>query len=408
MKIIHTSDWHLGQDFYSYDRTEEHLSFLQQLRCIVEKEIPDALVISGDIFHTATPSNAIMKIFNDQLDSIRKICPSMTTIVIAGNHDSGSRLEIAQTLWEHLNVHIISKIQKEDQEVCLRRHIIPIKNRDNQICGYVVALPYIVPQAFPLLKPDTPREKRECVFLEMLSAEIEKINISHLPVVMMAHMAITGSDITGHDMIQGGMDYINVSELKVDFDYLALGHIHCPQMIRMNNDTACARYCGSPVPVSFDEKYVHSVSVVEIKGHKDKPVIKTIPIQNPWPLKTIPDIPTNFDDSLHVLESFPIDEKAYIRLQVKLSDVPPQNALERATRIVKDKQCRFCCFKWVKESQGRDAHVTFQDVDQIKTYSPLSVAEIYYQNKFGHPLQTEYKDMLAEIIQEVQCSQSKL
>ena len=113
MKIIHTSDWHLGQEFYSYDRTEEHEAFLQQLENIVAIEQPDALVISGDIYHNATPSNSVMKLFNDHLDEIRKACPSMQIIIIAGNHDSASRLDIFASAWRHMNVHVIGRIEKK-------------------------------------------------------------------------------------------------------------------------------------------------------------------------------------------------------------------------------------------------------------------------------------------------------
>ena len=67
MKILHTSDWHLGQEFYSFDRTEEHTSFLNQLKQIVTDEHPDVMVVSGDIYHNASPSNATMKLFTDHL-----------------------------------------------------------------------------------------------------------------------------------------------------------------------------------------------------------------------------------------------------------------------------------------------------------------------------------------------------
>lgn len=72
MKIIHTSDWHLGQEFYTYDRTQEHEAFLDQLAMIVREEKPDALVISGDIYHTSAPSNSVMRFFTDRLDRIRQ------------------------------------------------------------------------------------------------------------------------------------------------------------------------------------------------------------------------------------------------------------------------------------------------------------------------------------------------
>ena len=402
MKIIHTSDWHLGQEFYSFDRTEEHVSFLHQLQDIVAQEQPDALVVSGDIFHNATPSNAVMKLFHDHIDRIRSACPSMTIVIIAGNHDSSSRLEITRTLWEHLQVYVVGKIQRGEDGVDFKQHIIPVGSTGKGACGYIVALPFVVPQAFPLVKEDTPRNERQAVFLEQLAAAVEAVNGDELPVVMMAHMAIAGSDITGHDLNQGGMDYLDESELKVDYDYLALGHIHCPQTLHTQRELSCARYCGSPVAVNFDERYVHSVTVVELSGHHVQPNVRTLPIHNPWPLKTLPATPVDFEEGLNELSRFPDDEAAYIRLNVNLADVPPQNAFERANAIAHPKACRFCCFKWNKTTETVERKRIFDDIEQIKSHSPLSIAELYYENKFGVPLKEEYKEMLEEVIYEVQ------
>lgn len=96
----------------------------------------------------------------------------------------------------------------------------------------------------------------------------------------MAHLALTGSDITGHDDTVGGMDYLPIEALGDGYDYLALGHIHCPQTIR--NTQKHARYCGSPLPVSFDEAYPHSVTWVEIDRHGETPRIQTLSIENPF------------------------------------------------------------------------------------------------------------------------------
>ena len=446
MKILHTSDWHLGQEFYSYDRTEEHIAFLEQLKDIVEKEQPDVLAVAGDIYHNATPSNTVMRLFTDYLDRVRSACPTMKIVVIAGNHDSSSRLEVTRTLWSHLGVYIVGRIEKKDEGVDFDRLILPIEGREGEVMGYVVALPFTSPQSFPLIEENTPRELRQSLFLEALGHRVEALNTGGKPVVMMAHMAITGSDVTGHDLTQGGMDYIPISELKVGFDYLALGHIHCPQtlgtaapsihgtgsgstdderLVVTSMDSlekrsqfsvpsevtavgvesvphACARYCGSPIPVNFDERYVHSVTIVEIEKHGDQPLLRIIPIFNPWPLKTFPKEAQPFEEVLKELALFPDDEKAYLRLHVKLEDVPPQHALERAAEAVRNKKCRFCCFKWVYPEERSVKVRSFEDVEQIKSRSPLDIAELYYENKFGQPLSDDLKDMLKTVISEVQ------
>ena len=112
MKILHTSDWHLGHALYNYDRSEEQICFLNQLTGIVQEEQPDVMVVSGDIYHYSTPSAATQKMYTDGLLRIHQACPSMTIVVTAGNHDSSSKLEIDSNLWDHFRVKVIGHIER--------------------------------------------------------------------------------------------------------------------------------------------------------------------------------------------------------------------------------------------------------------------------------------------------------
>ena len=394
MKIIHTSDWHLGQEFYSYDRTEEHESFLCQLRNIVEEEQPDALVISGDIYHNATPSNTIMRLFSDHLDRIRQACPSMLIVVIAGNHDSASRLEISSTIWAHLNVHIIGRIERNQKgEIDFRRHIIPIQDK-----GYIVALPHVFPQNYPLLEENTPREERQTAFLQAMDKQVKDINTEKKPIVVAAHMAISGSDTEGHDLVRGNMDFVDADKLNIDFDYLALGHIHCPQNIKGSP----ARYCGTPIPVSFDENYPHSISIVTLSDSDKTPQIRTIEIDNPWPLKTIPKEAIPFEEAIEQLHGLSHDEKCYIRLHVQIDHHAPANAMEQVHLVTKGKAARFCCFKWEQKKHKTNGERQVLDVEQIKQLNPVEVAMLYYREKCGEEMNEKMQEMLQGIIQEIE------
>ena len=88
MKILHTSDWHLGHTLYNYDRTAEQQAFLRQLTRIVTEEQPDAMVVSGDIYHYSSPAAATQKMYTDAMLNIHQACPGMAIVVTAGNHDS--------------------------------------------------------------------------------------------------------------------------------------------------------------------------------------------------------------------------------------------------------------------------------------------------------------------------------
>ena len=394
---MHTSDWHLGQEFYSYNRIEEHESFLHQLETIVSEERPDVMVVCGDIYHNAVPSNAVMRLFTDSLDRIRLACPEMQIVVTAGNHDSSSRLEVSRALWQHLNVYVVGCIEKQNGEVNFSRHVIPVYNKEKKKAGYVVAMPHVFPQNYPLLSEEASHETRQSLFFKALAEYVESVNTEHLPIVMMAHMAVAGSDTSWREDSRGGIDFTDVADLHVKYDYLALGHIHYPQNIGGNH----VRYCGSPIPVSFDESYPHSVSVINIAEAGAVPEIHTIPIINPWPLITMPQEAVSFEESITLLEAFPPQEKAYIRLRVKLKDVAPGNALERADAAVKEKVCRFCCFKWEREQAENEVSRIDFGMEQIQQISPIEVARHYYHDTYGEIMGKDLEAMLQEVMNRI-------
>lgn len=160
MKFLHTSDWHLGHSLYNFDRSTEQQAFLKQLTEKVRTLQPDALLVSGDIYHYASPSTGTQRMYTDAMLAIHEACPSMQIIVTAGNHDSSSRLEIDRNLWERFQVHVIGNIERKNDRIAWEKHIIPLTNTSGQLTGYVVAVPHCYPQNFPALHPDIPREER--------------------------------------------------------------------------------------------------------------------------------------------------------------------------------------------------------------------------------------------------------
>ena len=399
MKLIHTSDWHLGHELFTYDRSEEQLSFLEQLREIVREEQPDALVVSGDIYHTSTPSNTTMRLFTNGLDQIRMACPTMQLVVTAGNHDSSSRLEVTRSIWEHLHVSIVGRIQRTPTGIDWDRHLIPIHSVAGELIGWIVAMPHVFPANYPGFEEGIPREERPRHFFQALGKRLCERNETHLPVVLMAHLAVAGSDTTGHDESRGGMDYVEMGLFDaIPYDYLALGHIHCPQNVCGTR----ARYCGSPLAVSFDETYPHSVTVVEIDAAGSVPRIRLHPIQNPWPLKTWPEEAVEIEKAFQLLETFPADEPCYLRLHVKRKDVVPTYALERAISLTASKQCRFCRFLWEESQHTAAGSARPLDVDQFQSLSPVEVAERYYQDTYGEEMDAELRQLLQQTLQDVQ------
>lgn len=391
MKIIHTSDWHLGHSLYDYDRTAEQTSFLLQLADIVEREQPDALIVSGDIYHYAIPSSSAQKMYTEGMLRIADRCQNMTIVVTAGNHDSAARLEINRTLWKRNRVNVIGSIEKKDNKINIDKHIISVET-NGKTKGYIIAVPHVYPQNFPSPedKKNTENIDKQKIFFQMLLDEVKSRNKENLPVVMMAHLAVSGSNASDQEYI-GQMEYVNLEDLGTGYDYLALGHIHHPQGVPAHNKHA--RYSGSPLPVSFDETYSHSVIVADIESGKE-PQIKFEEIHNPMPLITMPRNAVDFKEAIKILNEFDKSQYAYIQLRVLEDELPP-DAMERATAACEGTNCRFCHLKIERKPKKISENISL-NMDDIQTLNPLEIAKICYKERKG----VEMSDKLCTLMQE--------
>ena len=391
-KIIHTSDWHLGQNFYGYDRSEEQADFLRQLVDIVSQQQPDALLVSGDIFHTAAPSSAAVTLYVNAMLDIHNACPKMAIVVIAGNHDSASRLQCDSRLWELAGVRVLGGIARDSEGLAdLDRHIIHVKGK-----GIVAAVPFAYPASFPLVNEEhVGSDQRQSVYFQSLLDCVHAQNPAQLPVVLMAHLAVNGSDFTGHEV--GMMECVEVGVLGNGYDYAALGHIHRPQDVSER-----ARYCGTPLAVSFDEQCEHSVSIVEIDAHGSMPRVTIERIENIKPLRTIPaGPPVDFEAALEQLQVLVPDERAYVRLNVLVDRYLPNGAQERAALAVADKQCRFCEIK--KTATVETSHAVRQmTMEEFNHKHPIEVAQQFYLEKYQREMTDEEKEMFNYVYQLVQ------
>src|SRR5690242_1238982 len=143
MNILHTADWHIGQLFYEYDRTNEHQQFLDWLLETLTTERINVLLISGDVFDLSNPSAASIKMFYAFLNQAVKKNPTLQIIVTAGNHDSASRLESPKPLLESSNIHIVGLIEKDEQgEVDYSKITIPLKDKAGNTKVWCIAAPF--------------------------------------------------------------------------------------------------------------------------------------------------------------------------------------------------------------------------------------------------------------------------
>ncbi|MBQ8959274.1 MAG: exonuclease SbcCD subunit D [Bacteroidales bacterium] len=334
MKIIHTADLHFGQVLYdNYDRGDEHRHFFKQLKQWCNDEQPDALLLSGDVFDIQQPSAATKKAFNDYFADLHKDCPEMHIVITAGNHDSASRLQADSVLWQFANTTLVGvSPAMEAPEGWQEHYIVRLKP------GYIIAMPYMLGE----------RKAQLQNILDKVAAE----NIEGKPVVMMGHSAVAGLDATGHrfDTKNENLDgtaYIGklktqeVASFGQGFDYLALGHIHKPQTIGHQEDALkqeveypapVIRYSGSALHVSCDEKYPHSVSLVDIDRHGGTVRIRQLTIDELRHFYELPMEGSAFlsrEDALNGIKKFVAEYgSGYIRLHVDNKAVLPANFIQ--------------------------------------------------------------------------------
>jgi exonuclease SbcD len=385
MKVIHTSDWHLGHTLYNFPRQTEQQDMLRQMVELTRKHQPDAFLLSGDVFDSNQPSAQAQVMFVGALTSIRNACPKTTIVYIAGNHDSGSRLEVYKKLCEELDIHVLGSINRDRN---LEDFIVKVGDK-----GYVVAVPYVSSYR----RPDD--------LFANLSTLVQERNVEEqLPVFLMAHLPILHCDARGHenydDRIIGNVECQELSVFGDGFDYVALGHIHKQQKL---NSEGRIRYSGTPIPVGFDEVYngnTHGALLVECNKHGDTPVVETLPIDNVYPLVNLPsEKVASWEKVKEELEKFPDDIPAYIRLNVEVEDVLSPGAMDEARRIVEGKQARVCFINVKRKARDADSTaVPNYTVSELRELDPIEVAEMYLGERFNDEMRLVLEAVKQDLI----------
>ena len=272
MKLLHTSDWHLGRTLYSKkERHEEHAAFLNWLLKTIKDNSVDLLLIAGDIFDTASPSSSSQKMYYDFLLNVRN-SGCQNVIIVGGNHDSPSFLNAPKDILASLKVFVIGNISEniEDEVIVIG------DNDENQII--VCAVPFLRERDISRFTEGETYSDRSKRISENIRKHYEKVaEIAEnkrksmnrkIPVVATGHLSVAGGKTTEDDGVRetyiGNIECIGSEIFSPIFDYVALGHYHIPSVI-----SETVRFCGSPIPMGFGEanqkKCVYIVDFKEIQ-----------------------------------------------------------------------------------------------------------------------------------------------
>lgn len=293
-RILHTSDWHLGNSLHDHSRIDEYRSFFAELKKIIVLNEVDALLVSGDIFDSGAPSNAALELYYSFLTSLNGSC-CKNVVVTAGNHDSPATLNTSRALLELLNVRVVATPDAANQ---FKNEVFALPNEeDPQVI--VCAAPFLRDAS---LQASLDNEKFETdeqfvrlgtrahfAKLQKLALELREKLGKNLPIVAMAHLYAAGAapsenaDDTEYSIV-GNLENIGSEIFPPVFDYVALGHIHRPQKVAGEDRI---RYSGSPLPMGFDEARLQSEVLIVDLEQGNSPVVRSIGLNLPRKLVTI-------------------------------------------------------------------------------------------------------------------------
>jgi DNA repair protein SbcD/Mre11 len=273
MRLIHTSDWHLGQTLHNFERAYEHQCFLDWLTDTVVAEQADALLIAGDVFDTANPSASAQKQLYRFLQQVRMRAPQLDIVVIAGNHDSPGRLEAPGPLLESHGTTVIGHIlRKDDGSIDLERLVVPLHERSGAVGAWCLAVPFLRPGDVPRIAPtedaaaDPYLAGIGLLYQQAFALAAARRTVGQA-IVAMGHCHMVGGAASldsERRIVIGGTEALPAAVFDPAIAYAALGHLHLAQRVGQQEHV---RYCGSPLPLSFSEvAYQHQVLRIDLDG----------------------------------------------------------------------------------------------------------------------------------------------
>ncbi|CAN7645374.1 exonuclease subunit SbcD [Acidovorax sp. LjRoot194] len=265
MRILHTSDWHLGQHFMGKSRQAEHQALIDWLLVQVDAHAVDAVLIAGDIFDTGAPPSYARELYSHLVVSLHR--QGVALLLLGGNHDSVATLGESRSLLAVLNTTVVAAVSDPADHVV----VLPRRGGDgSHVPGCIVcAVPFIRPRdVWQSQAGQSAEDKQQSLQAAIqayyqgvhdaglaLQAQLQQTLGRRVPLIATGHLTTVGasSNESVREIYVGSLDAFPTAAFP-PVDYIALGHIHKPQKV---GGLAHIRYCGSPIPLGFDEARQH-------------------------------------------------------------------------------------------------------------------------------------------------------
>lgn len=422
MKIIATSDWHIGNFFHTVDRLPEHKHFLQWLGATIKDTEADALLVAGDVFDNANPSAAAQQLYYRFLADITERCPTLRIVITAGNHDSAHRLEAPAAILSRHRIEVrgaVHRTWKQEEggghwEFDIDHLIIPLSDKTGTEQAVVIAVPFLRSEVMH----DGSYSAGVNALMRQLTDRARELHPG-TPLVMMAHMYAKGADIAARSsekIVIGGQEEVELGSWDNHPDHLTCGHIHKRQHIW---NTSWARYTGSVMPMSFAERdYHHGVDLITI-GSSAKPQVEFLEYAPQHRLVTIPqdlnalplkELKKEIKKALEDRTDGQLDETSvYLELKLESSSVTPSDRSE-IEQLVAKKNAVLCRIEQVLPDCGVTAMEggrKFASVDDVLERDPMEAISECFVATRGHEPSEEQKRLVTDIINKVKTNEEE-
>jgi len=383
VRVLHTADWHLGQHFLTgQERLSEQQLFLDWLLAAVQTHGVDALVIAGDVFDTTSPSHAAQELYYTFLVKMQATsCRDI--VVVGGNHDSPSLLNASRQLLRQLRIHVVGGVPTD-----LGEQIISLPGLA------VAAVPFLRDRDIRLAVAGETPDERQVRIRESIAGHyaaladhdaLRRLREQDLPVLATGHLYAAGGEAregAERDVHIGGLGLVGAEHFPAAFDYVALGHLHRPQLV---GGRAHIRYSGSPVPLSFteaDDK--QQVLLLDFAGAGTPPVITPLPVPVSRRLQRFHGSLEEVEREIIAFDNSPFPLVAWADVLVQSDETPGevQNRVKAALNLQKG---QLLAPRGVRHQRATEALDLAASVAPLQLLSDLTVEEVFARRVAGLP-----------------------
>jgi exonuclease SbcD len=373
MKILHTSDWHLGHKLYGRPRYDEFTHFLQWLENCIEEHGVETLLVAGDIFDSQTPSNRSLAMYYRFLSKLSATC-CRHIIIIGGNHDSPTLLNAPRDLLHYLNIHVIGSVPEN-----IDKELIILHDENDYPEAIILAVPYLRDKDIRSSTPEeSVKDKQQKMLLgirdhyftlaDLASVKQKQLN-RRVPIIATGHLFCQGGKTRQGDGIRelyvGSLVQVGLDCFPASIDYLALGHLHMPQKV---SNQESRRYSGSPLTMNFSEAdQIKKVLLVDSDGIN----IQEIPVPC---FQSLQNITGDLKHILHTLSNL-VEKNKSILLEIQYNgDNLVDDLQEQITSAVSGSQLEV-----LRISNKRIYNHVLQQSAEIKTLEELDPHQVFRQ-----------------------------